>query len=272
MPELPEVQTVVTGLRPKVIGRVIQRVQMNRTDIVSPAEIDLPPMLTGREITSVERRAKRIVFTLDNRSQFYVHLGMTGQLTIEPATADLRNHTHMVIHLAGTPAEQIRFRDPRRFGGVFWLGIDPATEKNLGPEPLTLSAKRLAAQLINTRRAVKVALLDQKLIAGIGNIYADEALFEAKIHPQTLTHTLTFTQVRALNLAIKKVLRKAIKFRGSTLRDFVDAEGVVGAYRSRHKVYDREGEPCPRCKKHKIIRIVLGGRSTCFCAVCQPGN
>jgi len=271
MPELPEVQTVVSGLRPRVVGRVISRVQMHRTDIVSPAGIDLAPLLMGRMISGIERRAKRIVFALDDRAQFYVHLGMTGQLTIEPAKAEVRNHTHMVIELKGAPAEQIRFRDPRRFGGVFWLGIDPAVEKNLGPEPLTLGSKRLAALLVNTRRAVKVALLDQKLIAGIGNIYADEALFEAKIHPRAMTHTLTFTQVRALNLAIKKVLRKAIKFRGSTLRDFVDAEGVVGSYRSRHKVYDREGEPCPRCKKHKIERIVLGGRSTCFCPGCQKG-
>ncbi|HYE20451.1 MAG TPA: bifunctional DNA-formamidopyrimidine glycosylase/DNA-(apurinic or apyrimidinic site) lyase [Tepidisphaeraceae bacterium] len=269
MPELPEVETVVRGLKPKVAGRTIDRVDLRRADIVSPPGVDLTPLLVGRKVADVERRAKRIVFTLSGGARFYIHLGMTGQLTVDAPGAPDKPHTHLVIDLTGRPAAQIRFRDPRRFGGVFWLG-DNDWETGLGPEPLTLTPRRLAVRLVNTKRAVKIALLDQRLIAGIGNIYADEALFDAGIHPLAMTNDLTATQTRALLTSIKKVLRRAIKHRGSTLRDFVDADGESGRYRSRHRVYDRAGEPCPRCKGCVIVRIVLGGRSTCFCPTCQP--
>ncbi|HSI35090.1 MAG: bifunctional DNA-formamidopyrimidine glycosylase/DNA-(apurinic or apyrimidinic site) lyase [Phycisphaerae bacterium] len=269
MPELPEVETVVRGLKPKVTGRTIGRVDLRRADIVSPPGIDLAPLLVGRKIAGIERRAKRIVFTLSDGARFYIHLGMTGQLTVDSPSAPEKPHTHVVIDLTGRPAAQIRFRDPRRFGGIFWLGANDGGETGLGPEPLTLSQGRFVIRVLNTKRAVKVALLDQRLIAGIGNIYADEALFDAGIHPQAMTNELNARQTRALLTSIKKVLRRAIKHRGSTLRDFVDADGESGGYRSRHKVYDRAGEPCPRCKACAIQRIVLGGRSTCFCPTCQ---
>src|SRR5687768_6235323 len=140
MPELPEVQTVVSTLRPKITGQTVSHITLHRTDILSPQDIDLSALLRGRTITSIDRRAKRILFTLDNANRFYIHLGMTGQLTIEPPTAQVRNHTHLILHIADY---QLRFRDPRRFGGVFWLGQDPA-DHNLGPEPLTLTPRRLA--------------------------------------------------------------------------------------------------------------------------------
>jgi formamidopyrimidine-DNA glycosylase len=228
--------------------------------------IDLPALLVGRTITGVERRAKRIVFTVEGCDRFYIHLGMSGRLTVEPAGAEVKKHTHLVMTLAdgGT---QLRFQDPRRFGGVFWLGCETA-EEGLGPEPLTLKPARLATALARTRRPIKSALLDQRLIAGLGNIYADECLFLAQVHPLTLANALSMEQVGRLNRAIKQVLRRAIAARGSTLRDYVDADNAPGEYRSKHQVYGREGEACRRCRT-TIERIVLTGRSTCFCPRCQ---
>jgi formamidopyrimidine-DNA glycosylase len=277
MPELPEVQTVVSSLAPHVTGARVVAVQLNRTDIVRPMGADLPALLVGRTITAVERRAKRIVFTVEGCDRFYIHLGMSGRLTVERAGAEVKKHTHLQIDVEGSGfgvqgsggdgGMQIRFRDPRRFGGVFWLGCESA-EEGLGPEPLTLKPAKLATVLAGTRRPIKSALLDQRLIAGLGNIYADECLFLAGVHPLTPANALSMEQVGRLNRAIKRVLRGAIAARGSTLRDYVDADNAPGAYRSRHQVYGREGEACRRCRT-TIERIVLTGRSTCFCPRCQ---
>ena len=272
MPELPEVQTVVSNLLPRVVGARVRKVQLNRTDILTPAGADLPSLLSGRTITAVTRRAKRIVITLDDTDRFYIHLGMSGQLTLAAAGSELKTHTHLILHLSGgnsaTDAVELRFRDPRRFGGVFWLGRDSA-DSGLGPEPLTLRPAKLAKALARTRRPIKSALLDQTVIAGLGNIYADECLFLVGVHPLTPSNVLSSEQVARLNRAIKQTLRRAIAARGSTLRDYVDADNQPGGYRSKHKVYGREGEPCRKCKT-TIMRIVLTGRSTCFCPHCQP--
>jgi formamidopyrimidine-DNA glycosylase len=265
MPELPEVETVVRTLRPKLLGRKINAVDLRRADILQPAGFDLTAQLTGRTIRSIHRRGKRILFTLDGEDQFYVHLGMSGQLTVEWLGTAVRNHTHLIIH---TDAGELRFRDPRRFGGVWWVGKSSSHDDDIGPEPLTITPKQLAARLAKTTRAIKVALLDQKLIAGLGNIYVDESLFAAGIHPLTPSHKLTKQQIGRLNRAIKATLRRAIRLRGSTLRDYRDANGSIGDYQHRHQVYDRAHQPCRRCGK-PISRIVLGGRSTHFCAKCQ---
>ena len=269
MPELPEVQTVVTTLRPGVVGRVIRGVTLHRTDILCPPDVDLRALLLGRKVTSVERRGKRIVFTLDDGSRFYIHLGMTGQLTLvdrrKLPSSPAAKHTHLELDL-GT--RHLRFRDPRRFGGVWWLG-DNGADGGMGPEPLTLRPAQLACRLANTKRAIKSALLDQALVAGLGNIYVDESLFLAGIHPLAKGHELTPRQVATLNRAIKATLRRAIRHRGSSLRDYVDAEGTAGGFQKLHRVYDRAGKPCGRCQT-PIERFVLGGRSTHFCPTCQP--
>jgi formamidopyrimidine-DNA glycosylase len=268
MPELPEVQTVVSSLGPRVTGAKVVAVQLNRTDIVTPMGIDLALLLVGRTITGVERRAKRIVFTVDGCDRFYIHLGMSGQLTLEVPGAEVRTHTHLTMTLnASGKTIELRFRDPRRFGGIFWLGCESA-DGGLGPEPLTLRPGTLAKALARTRRPIKAALLDQQVIAGLGNIYADECLFLARVHPLTLANALSVEDIGRLNRAIKLVLRRAIAARGSTLRDYVDADNAPGEYRSKHQVYGREGEPCCTCKT-TIERIVLTGRSTCFCPNCQ---
>jgi len=282
MPELPEVQTVVNSLRPRLLGRTVGSVSVRRADIVSPAGVDLPALLTGRTVREIARRGKRIVFTLDNGDRFYVHLGMTGRLTAgAPATAP-EPHTHLEVIFAalrppqppapkgGVPAAlAMRFSDPRRFGGVWWLGCDEPPDRGMGPEPLTLRAADLRRRLARTSRAVKSALLDQALIAGLGNIYVDESLFLARLHPLRPASNLTPAEVGRLSRAIKLTLAKAIAHRGSTLRDYRDADGKAGGFQSLHRVYDRAAQPCRRCRT-PIQRIVLGGRSTHFCPKCQP--
>ena len=265
MPELPEVQCVVDTLRPEVVDRTIVRVKLNRADIVEPATINLAALIKRRRIIDLHRRAKRIVFTLDDANRFYIHLGMTGRLTTESPKVELKPHTHLRLDL--DTGRQLRFVDPRRFGGVHWLGDGPH-DVDIGPEPLSIRATTLAKQLAGTTRAVKTALLDQRLIAGIGNIYADESLWGAGVHPLTPGDKLTEWQIAKLTRSMKAVLRRAINSGGSSLRDYVNGRGERGDFQRYHRVYDRAGEPCLKCKS-PIERIVLGGRSTHFCPACQ---
>lgn len=266
MPELPEVQTVVLTLAPKVVGRRIADVVHVRGDIVSPPGSDLPALLRGRRIESVARRGKRIVFTLDDGNRFYVHLGMTGQLTVASPDTPLLPHTHMELDLGR--GVRLRFRDPRRFGGIFWLGADPARDDRMGPEPLTMTPQQLAAKLKGTKRAIKNALMDQRVVAGLGNIYVDESLFASGVHPLKRADRLKPDEIERLNKAIKVTLKRAIRHRGSSLRDYVDADGAKGGFQHLHRVYAREGQPCATCQT-PIKRIVLGGRSTHWCPTCQ---
>jgi formamidopyrimidine-DNA glycosylase len=266
MPELPEVQMVVDTLGPAIVGRKMVRVDLRRADILLPEGFDLIRQLTGAIISRLQRRGKRIVFRLADGNQFYIHLGMTGRLTMEPPDSPLLPHTHLVIDLGSNL--QMRFRDPRRFGGIWWLGSDPS-DANMGPEPLTLRASDFAKRLSKTTRAIKNILLDQSVIAGLGNIYVDESLFKAGIHPLSAGDKLSNQQIATLNRAIKFTLKKAIKHRGSTLRDYFDANGNPGGFQKLHSVYDRADLPCRKCKT-PIERFVLGGRSTHFCPHCQP--
>ena len=272
MPELPEVQTVVTTLRPRVVGCRLIKVRLARADIVTPTDADLPTLIAGRTVQAIDRRGKRIIFTLENGCRFYIHLGMTGRLTIEPARSAALPHTHLEIDLSQvtkpTATQTLRFRDPRRFGGVWWLGCDTPADAGMGPEPLTLRSPELARRLAGTARVIKSALLDQSLVAGLGNIYVDEALFGSGIHPLRRACDLTPGEVVKLNRAIKATLNNAIRHRGSTLRDYIDADGNAGRFQLLHRVYDRQGEPCLLCQT-LISRIVIGGRSTHFCGRCQ---
>jgi formamidopyrimidine-DNA glycosylase len=285
MPELPEVQTVVTTLAPRVSGKRIRRVVHLRQDMVTPTGFDLAAAVTGRPIRHIARRGKRIVFHLGETlrragpspgryrpedrpapQRFFIHLGMTGRLTVEPAGAPREPHTHLIFDLGN--GQELRFRDPRRFGEIRWLGCDDCDE-HMGPEPLVMRTSQLANKLSGTTRAIKNALMDQAVVAGLGNIYVDESLHDARIHPLSRADALDEEQVARLTKSIKKVLRRAIRHRGSTLRDYVDADGAAGGFQHLHRVYDREGLRCRSCKS-PIKRIVLGGRSTHFCPKCQP--
>jgi formamidopyrimidine-DNA glycosylase len=266
MPELPEVQTVVDTLQPAVVNRQILRAHLLRADVLFPSEFDLPVAINGKTVAGITRRGKRIVFSLTDGNQFYIHLGMTGRLTLEAKCAELLPHTHLILELSDA---EVRFRDPRRFGGVWWLGSEQPADDKMGPEPLTLRATQLHQQLRKTTRAIKNALLDQSVVAGLGNIYVDESLFRARIHPLVPADTLSVEQIARLNSAIKATLRKALKHRGSTLRDYFDANGNPGGFQKLHAVYARAQLPCRRCKT-QIERFILGGRSTHFCPCCQP--
>jgi formamidopyrimidine-DNA glycosylase len=270
MPELPEVQTVVDSLRPGLLGQRLAGVRLNRADVLRPAGVDLAAMLMGQRVGDVKRRGKRIVITLKNQNQLFIHLGMTGRLTLAAADAPILRHTHLVIDLPGAngSSKQLRFVDARRFGGIWWLGTDQP-DAGLGPEPLGLKAGELSRRLGQTKRAIKNALMDQRVVAGLGNIYVDESLFAAGIHPLRPARRLRPDEVGRLCRAIKQVLRRAIRHRGTTLRDYVDAAGEPGRFQKLHHVYGRAGEPCHVCKT-PISRIVLGGRSTHFCPKCQP--
>jgi formamidopyrimidine-DNA glycosylase len=265
MPELPEVQTIVDTLRPRVLKQTITAVRLNRADILRPAGFNLPVHLLGRTISDIHRRGKKIILQLDDGNRFYIHLGMTGRLSVESPSTELLTHTHLILELGPI---QIRFRDPRRFGGIWWLGTDESPDENLGPEPLDIRPQQLAQRLAKTTRAIKNALLDQTVLAGLGNIYVDESLFRAGIHPLTPANALSADQINRLDRAIKFVLRQAIRHRGSTLRDYFDANGESGGFQKLHAVYDRTGQKCRRCPAI-IQRIVLGGRSTHFCPRCQ---
>ncbi len=265
MPELPEVQTVVTTIRPRLLGRRIIAVNLTRQDIVDPPGTDLTPLLVGRTFADITRRGKRIIITLDNGNRFFIHLGMTGRLTVNKPADPPEPHTHLTIDI--DHPRQLRFRDPRRFGGIWWLGQADCAQ-GMGPEPLTVKPTQLAKILSRTTRAIKNALLDQSVLAGLGNIYVDESLFTSRIHPLLAANELTRDQIARLNRAIKATLRKAINHRGSTLRDYRDSDGNEGGFQKLHRVYGREGEPCALCKR-RIERIVLGGRSTHFCPQCQ---
>jgi formamidopyrimidine-DNA glycosylase len=231
----------------------------------------LPGARAGRRAAGISRRGKRIVIALDDRNRLYIHLGMSGRLTLEAASVPVARHTHLVIDLLGNEtrsARQLRFCDPRRFGGIWWLGTDEP-DAGLGPEPLTMRRGELLKRLGGTSRAIKNALMDQQVVAGLGNIYVDESLFAAGIHPLTPARRLRADEVERLCRAIKLVLRSAIRHRGTTLRDYVDAGGNAGAFQLQHHAYGRAEEPCHVCKT-PIVRIVLGGRSTHFCPQCQP--
>jgi formamidopyrimidine-DNA glycosylase len=269
MPELPEVETVVRTLAPHLVGQRISAIRHLRSDIVEPANIDLASLLKNRRVRAIQRRGKKILIRLDADSTLCIHLGMTGRLTVERANEAIKPHTHLIAELSGKL--QLRFRDPRRFGGIWWLCNGEADDTNLGPEPLTIRPDELFKRLSKTRRAIKTALLDQRILAGIGNIYADESLFHARIHPTTPGNRLTRQQVFRLNRSIKLILRRAINHRGSSLRDYVDADGEAGGFQLLHRVYARENAPCVRCKT-PISRIVLGGRSTHFCPACQSAS
>ena len=269
MPELPEVQTVVDTLRPRVLEAAITRVDTPLPKYIRSGCADFSRNVVGHVIRDIHRRGKRIIFTLDTGSRFLIHLGMTGRLTVEPPGGECRKHTHFVLHLRRRgKAMEVRLCDPRRFGRVIWLGQERA-DAGLGVEPLTATPGQLAGLLAASRRPIKSLLLDQTKIAGLGNIYVDESLHMAGIHPLTAADAIGMEDVRRLNRAIKAVLRKALRHHGSTLRDYVDAEGGKGSFQNLHNVYGRGGKPCRKCGGI-IERIVLGGRSTCFCRRCQP--
>jgi formamidopyrimidine-DNA glycosylase len=272
MPELPEVETVVRELRPRLVGRRIASVKASRRPLRRRWLSSWAAALSGQRVREVRRRGKWIIVCLERGRHLVIHLGMTGQLTVVPADAPLRDHTHLIFSLDHGERE-MRFRDVRRFGSAT-LFTGPAEVQSffettgLGPEPFELEPGYLRARLAATRRCLKAVLLDQRVVAGVGNIYADESLFEARLHPAQLGEATSARQARRLHDGVVTVLERAIDKRGSSIRDYIGGSGQKGAYQEEFRVYGRTGKPCVHCGT-PIRCVRLAGRSTHFCARCQ---
>jgi formamidopyrimidine-DNA glycosylase len=279
MPELPEVETVRLGLESVLTGRRLTRVEARRPDLRFPFPEGFVQRLTGARVLSLSRRGKYLLAGLDRDATLLIHLGMTGRFEIEGAAApgafalaapaDPR-HAHVLFE---TDAQvRITFYDPRRFGFMDIVEDADARLAALGPEPLgpDFNAAWLAEAFAGRRQGPKTLLLDQRIVAGLGNIYVCEALHRAGISPTKPAGSLKHGQLQRLAEAIQAVLREAIAQGGSTLRDFAAADGTLGYFQHSFRVYDREGEPCPSPACAGVIqRTVQAGRSTFYCPACQ---
>jgi formamidopyrimidine-DNA glycosylase len=290
VPELPEVETIARGLDARVTGDAVESVWIGaRTQpLKSPAGV-IARTLEGKRIVRVHRAGKHIVFDLERAAQasqakrdrqagssktrraaslrqsaqWIVHLGMTGRMVVCEAAAEIAKHTHLIATLAS--GRELRFIDPRMFGklSVHVGGFDPG-----GVEPLEVSEERFVALFRGRKTPIKSALLNQKLLRGVGNIYADESLFRAGIRPRRRAATITRQELGKLHRAVREVLSEAIALGGSSISDYVDADGEEGFFQLQHRVYGREGEPCLACRT-PIRRVVLAGRSSHYCPKCQ---
>ena len=269
MPELPEVETVVRDLRPLLVGRTFAKIAVGKKSLRRKWSRAWEPQLLGQHVHAIHRRGKWILIDL-GQPWLLVHLGMTGQFTVASADLPREAHTHIVVTL--DDANELRFRDVRRFGSVSLFAsrekLDAIFIDRVGPEPFELDAAYWLDALKATRRNLKAILLDQTIIAGVGNIYADESLFEAGLNPRILGHAMTARQADALREAIVAVLTRAIERRGSSIRDYIGGSGLKGQMQDEFRVYGRTGEPCVRCAR-PIKRITLAGRSTHYCPNCQ---
>ena len=278
MPELPEVETVRRGLESRLIDATVADVVVRDRRLRWPIAADFETQLRGRRIVAIERRGKYLLFRLagDEKSTLLAHLGMTGSLGVHPADAPpaFKPHDHVDMLFNGRRESLLlRYNDPRRFGSMhFFQGLDAGQPllAQLGPEPLTdaLTAEHLYQ---NTRRrtvAIKQALMDNTLVVGVGNIYANESLFRAGIHPNRAANRVSLARYRRLVLEVKAVLTEAIAAGGSTLRDFVNTAGEPGYFQLDYFVYGRDGQPCKACGT-ALTPMRHGGRATVFCSNCQ---
>lgn len=271
MPELPEVETVVRDLRPALVGRTLTAIRRGRKALRRPWKKAWESLLTGARVEAIRRRGKWILLDLDRGHHLVVHLGMTGQLTTTETSAAEQTHTHLVAGL--DDGRQLRFRDTRRFGSLTLLADAAALDNflvraDLGPEPWDLDPRAWHERLTATGRALKAVLLDQRVVAGVGNIYADESLFEAGLHPAVRGRVMRPEESERLLRAVVTVLERAIARRGSTIRDYVGGSGLRGGYQEEFRVYGRTGAPCVRCQA-PVLRVQLAGRSTHYCPSCQ---
>ena len=287
MPELPEVETVRRGLAPAMEGSRIARVEVRDRRLRWPLAKDFEKRVTGKTIEGLGRRAKYLLADLSSGDVLLMHLGMSGSFRVGKDTqpgryyhdkSKSKSHDHVVFHM--TNGKTVTFNDPRRFGSMKLVPRSKLDQEPLlrvlGPEPLgnEFEAAMLARACAGKKTSLKAALLDQRVVAGLGNIYVCEALFRARLSPKRVASTIADrngkpnARAEALVVAIKAVLNDAIKAGGSSLRDHRRADGSLGDFQHNFQVYDREGEPCPHCKG-KIKRIVQGGRSTFYCPSCQ---
>jgi len=294
MPELPEVETVVRGLQKSVLGRKILSVWIGKSDFIdNPDEFF---RLSGQKIAAIERFGKFMLLRLTNGEEsaaaetetvvaveesaasrerkayaasLLVHLGMTGQIAPSAADIPLEKHTHVSLTL--DDGRELRYTDARRFGRMAYLTADLLAREiaGAGADPLEVSAAEFAERVRSRNARIKALLLDQGVFRGVGNIYADESLWRAKIHPARVGVKLTEKEAQTLRRVLQEILNRAIVMRGSSISDFLDANGEPGEYQRHHRAYGREGKPCYRCRT-PIRRTIVAGRSSYFCPKCQP--
>jgi formamidopyrimidine-DNA glycosylase len=277
MPELPEVETVCRGLAKELIGHVIHGVALRRATLRFPMPPFIHDLVEGAKVKTITRHSKYALIHLDQGGVIIIHLGMTGRMVFMPYGAEPQKHDH-VIFFYGTRTtqkpKQLFFNDARRFGVLDYTTQDVLMEhpllRHLGIDPFDpdFTPVWLEARLQKRKGPIKQALMDQKLIAGLGNIYVCEALFAARVSPERPANQLTRSEIVALVKGIRKVLLAAIEAGGSSLRDYVQADGNLGYFQTKFKVYGHEGEACSRCKE-MIARIVQSGRSSFYCPSCQ---
>jgi formamidopyrimidine-DNA glycosylase len=273
MPELPEVETIARGLRAALPGRRIVSVRLGKTDFIDdPAAIE--QQVPGARFWAIRRHGKFLLLDLESADRsarnfsLLIHLGMTGRLITCEATVPVAPHTHVCFRLDN--GRELRYSDIRRFGrmGLLPYGLQENGLGSLGLDPLEMSEVQFAALLRDRRARIKSLLLDQHVLRGIGNIYADEGLWRARIHPMRLGASLTPDELHRLYRAVRAVLNDAINLRGSSIADYVDSNGNLGGFQRKHRVYQREGRKCFRCGS-RIRRTVVAGRGSHFCPRCQ---
>jgi formamidopyrimidine-DNA glycosylase len=279
MPELPEVETIARGLDKRVAGEVIQSVWLGeKPETFKSKPEKIVRMLERARILKVRRVGKHMVFDLEGskgkgreglRGQWIVHLGMTGRIQVVFPDEETPRHTHAVLRLSS--GRELRFIDPRRFGRLAVMMHDSDVKQGFrapGDEPLDSELDRFIQLFRRRKTPIKSALLNQKLLSGVGNIYADESLFRAGIRPRRRAASLTMSELAKLHAAIQEVLREAIELGGSSISDYVTADGEEGFFQLQHRVYGREGDPCLVCQT-PVKRIVISGRSSHYCSRCQ---
>jgi formamidopyrimidine-DNA glycosylase len=280
MPELPEVETVVRGLKETILGRIIEKVRTNApaTSIVigpSLKRSSFNKILEGRQITDVTRRGKNILINLSDNITLWTHLKMTGRYLFVPDNMPIAKHDLAVfdfVEKSKKDKHHLRFNDTRRFGRLRLFRTGEVLQQKglveLGPEPLEISADDFVQLFRSANRMIKPALLDQSFLAGIGNIYADESLHAAKIHPRKLTNRISARKLQTLHREIRKVLTRAIKHMGTSVDSYQGVNGQPGTFQKFLKAYGHDGHPCQYCR-HKIVREKIGSRSAHFCPHCQ---
>jgi len=276
MPELPEVETVARGLQREIAGRRILGVTLGKTDFIENPET-IERELPGRTVRAVVRYGKFLLLRLkpaeeereaESEAALLVHLGMTGMLMPQAVSEPRAKHTHVALLL--DDGRELRYVDARRFGRISYLSGEKLRKElqRFGADPLEAGLEEFAKRIHARRARIKALLLDQQVLRGVGNIYADESLWKAKIHPRRLGASLSAEQVAGLYRALQGILQKAIVMRGSSISDFLDAEGQPGEYQRHHRVYGREEKACFRCGT-RIRRVIVAGRSSYFCPDCQ---
>jgi len=281
MPELPEVETVVRGLQKSVLGRKILSVWIGKCDFIdNPTEFT---RLSGQKIAAIERFGKFMLLRLapsevpaekcsghatSEEASLLVHLGMTGQLAPSDAEIPFDKHTHVSLTL--DDGRELRYTDARRFGRMAYLTAESLAKEiaDAGADPLEVGATEFAERVRSRNARIKALLLDQSVFRGVGNIYADESLWRAKIHPARVGSKISVKEAETLRRVLQEILNRAIVMRGSSISDFLDANGEPGEYQRHHRAYGREGKPCYRCRT-PIRRIIVAGRSSYFCPKCQ---